>query len=88
MANDIAIDLHEAAVPAGDAEADLEEEEGAEIAVGGEGAAGVTPTSFEATPGRRSDTAADAVKDESAPQGSKPSSPTSGAAAADHPPTQ
>ncbi|KAE8885567.1 hypothetical protein PF006_g29300 [Phytophthora fragariae] len=43
MAKDIAIDLHEEAVAAGDAEADLEEEGGAEIAGSGEGAAEVTP---------------------------------------------
>ncbi|KAE8986493.1 hypothetical protein PR002_g22335, partial [Phytophthora rubi] len=43
MAKDIAIDLHEEAVAAGDAEADLEGEGGAGIAGEGEGAAGVTP---------------------------------------------
>ncbi|KAE9269378.1 hypothetical protein PF001_g29249, partial [Phytophthora fragariae] len=42
MAKDIAIDLHEEAVAAGDAEADLEEEGGAEIAGSGEVLAGVS----------------------------------------------
>ncbi|KAE9281963.1 hypothetical protein PF008_g27757 [Phytophthora fragariae] len=88
MAKDIAIDLHEEAVAAGDAEADLEGEGGAGIADEGEGAAGVTPTSREATSERSTDTAAETPRDEAAPQGTERSSPISGAAADDNPPTQ